>query len=80
MAETIIIPQSVKAITQIVALVRLLSVVIGASLKILRPIGPLMSAGDNDVTAGSWLDYRRHELTEIQFVIKGVSVELPNPT
>ncbi len=76
MAEMIIIPQIKATIIQIVALVRLLIVVIGASLKILRPIGPQISAGDNHVKAGSWLDYRRHKLTEIQFVIKGVSVEL----
>ena len=54
MAEMIIIPQIAKAtIIQIVALVRLLIVVIGASLTILRPMGPLMSAGDSHVTVGS---------------------------
>jgi hypothetical protein len=76
MEEIIIIPQIKATIIQIVALVRLLIVVIGASLKILRPMGPLVSAGDNHVTAGCWLDYRLHKLTEIQFVIRGSYVEL----
>ena len=74
MADTTIIPQIKATIIHIVALVRLLIVVIGAILIILRPMGPLMSAGDNHVTARSWLQYRRHKLTEIKFVIKGVSV------
>ena len=35
-----------------------------------------MPAGGSHVSAGSWLDYRRHKLTEIQFVIRGAYVEL----
>ena len=49
----IIIPQIKTTIIQIVTPVRLLIVVIGASLTILRLMGPLMSAGDSHVTVGS---------------------------